>query len=136
MREPAPNPADRVHLNELGYYEVTRKPTPDELRDYYAQRYYQESRSSYQPTYSEAEREHIEGKLRLRHWVLAQLLQPATGQVATAASAPGNAAAAVPSATSAAAETVPAAALAAVIASRRLVTPSPPLITSLVVSTV
>ena len=73
MSEP-PNPADLLHRNELGYYEVTRKPTPEELRDYYAQRYYQESRSSYQPTYSEAEREHIEGKLRLRHWVLAQLL--------------------------------------------------------------
>ena len=72
-----PNPADLVHRNELGYHEVTRKPTPGELRDYYAQCYYQESRSSYQPTYSEAEREHIEGKLRLRHWVLAQLLNPA-----------------------------------------------------------
>ncbi|MET4073483.1 methyltransferase domain-containing protein [Hymenobacter sp. UYCo722] len=69
------NPADLLHRNELGYYEVTRKPTPEELRDYYAQRYYQENRSSYQPTYSEAEREHIEGKLRLRYYVLAQLLE-------------------------------------------------------------
>ena len=81
-----PNPADLVHLNELGYYEVTRKPTPDELRDYYAQRYYQENRSSYQPTYSTTEREHIEGKLRLRHWVLAQLLNPAAAPADTAAS--------------------------------------------------
>ena len=74
---PPQNPADLVHLNALGYYEVTQKPTPEELRDYYAQRYYQESRSSYQPDYSAAEREHIEGKLRLRHWVLAQLLAEA-----------------------------------------------------------
>ena len=81
MSEP-PNPADLLHRNELGYYEVTRKPTPEELRDYYAQRYYQESRSSYQPTYSEAEREHIEGKLRLRHWVLAQLLSSAPAHAA------------------------------------------------------
>ena len=72
---PTQNPADLVHLNALGYYEVTQKPTPEELRDYYAQRYYQENRSSYQPAYSEAEREHTEGKLRLRHWVLGQLLQ-------------------------------------------------------------
>ena len=71
-----PNSADLLHRNALGYYEVTRKPTPEELRGYYAQRYYQENRSSYQPTYSEAELEHIEGKLRLRHWVLAQLLNP------------------------------------------------------------
>ena len=102
-----PNPADLVHRNELGYYEVTRKPTPGELRDYYAQRYYQESRSSYQPTYSEAEREHIEGKLRLRHWVLTQLLSPAE--------APGDAIAnrtdgdAAASAASTASETLPAA---------------------------
>ncbi len=85
--QPQPNPADLVHLNELGYYEVSRKPTPEELRDYYAQRYYQENRSSYQPTYSEAEREHIEGKLRLRHWVLAQLLNPAAAPADTSAAA-------------------------------------------------
>lgn len=85
--QPQPNPADLVHLNELGYYEVTRKPTPEELHDYYAQRYYQENRSSYQPTYSEAEREHIEGKLHLRHWVLAQLLNPAADAAADSADA-------------------------------------------------
>ena len=85
MSAPTPNPADLVHRNELGYYEVTRKPTPDELRDYYAQRYYQENRSSYQPTYSAAEREHMEGKLQLRHWVLAQLLEPAAATPADTA---------------------------------------------------
>jgi len=89
-----PNPADLVHRNELGYYEVTRKPTPEELRDYYAQRYYQENRSSYQPTYSEAEREHIEGKLRLRHWVLAQLLNPTEAPAAPAAATVSQAASA------------------------------------------
>jgi 2-polyprenyl-3-methyl-5-hydroxy-6-metoxy-1,4-benzoquinol methylase len=103
MSEPTPNPADLVHLNELGYYEVTRKPTPEELRDYYAQRYYQENRSSYQPAYSEAEREHIEGKLRLRHSVLAQLLNPADAPAEAAA------AAAVAGASVASTETAPAA---------------------------
>jgi 2-polyprenyl-3-methyl-5-hydroxy-6-metoxy-1,4-benzoquinol methylase len=102
MSQPTPNPADLVHLNELGYYEVTRKPTPEELRDYYARRYYQENRSSYQPTYSAAEREHIEGKLRLRHWVLAQLLNPAE--------APAEMAAAVSAAATVAAEAAPGAA--------------------------
>ncbi|GAB3658490.1 hypothetical protein GCM10027594_29850 [Hymenobacter agri] len=92
MSQSTPNPADLVHLNELGYYEITRKPTPEELRDYYAQRYYQENRSSYQPTYSEAEREHIEGKLRLRHWVLEQLLNPATVPADSAAASPAAAA--------------------------------------------
>jgi 2-polyprenyl-3-methyl-5-hydroxy-6-metoxy-1,4-benzoquinol methylase len=65
-----------VQLNEYGYYEVSQKPTPEELRAYYAQRYYQESLSSYQKDYSAEELEHVEGKLRLRHWVLQQLLPP------------------------------------------------------------
>ena len=103
--QPTPNPAALVHLNALGYYEVTRKPTPDELRDYYAQRYYQENRSSYQPAYSEAEREHIEGKLRLRHWVLEQLLNPAAESAETVAATASVAAAPVSPAT--AAETAP-----------------------------
>ena len=67
-------PPDTIRQNEFGFYEIRDKPTPEALRDYYARRYYQENRSSYQPAYSEAEREHIEGKLCLRHWVLAQLL--------------------------------------------------------------
>lgn len=102
-----PNPADLLHRNELGYYEVISKPTPKELRDYYAQRYYQENRSSYQPDYSAAEREHIEGKLRLRHWVLAQLLSPDEAPAETAATSP------VSQAASAAAETEPVTAFAA-----------------------
>ncbi len=83
-----PNPAHLVQLNAHGYYEVIQKPTAAELRDYYAQRYYQESRSSYQPAYSAAEREHIDGKLRLRHWVLQQLLAPGSPTPETAPEAP------------------------------------------------
>lgn len=74
--------SELVYLNEHGYYEVSQKPTPEELRAYYAQRYYQESLSSYQKDYSAEELEHVEGRLRLHHWVLQQQLQtsaPATG---------------------------------------------------------
>ena len=64
---------DTLRLNEFGFYEIKDKPTPAELSDYYAKRYYQENLTTYQPEYPAEELEHIEGKLRLRHWVLAQL---------------------------------------------------------------
>ncbi len=67
------NLPDTLRLNEFGFYEIRQKPTPEELRDYYARRYYQENLTTYQPEYPAAELEHIEGKLRLRHWVLEQL---------------------------------------------------------------
>ena len=64
---------DTLRLNDYGFYEVTRKPTPAELSEYYAQRYYQEGLTTYQATYPPEELEHIEGKLRLKYWVLEQL---------------------------------------------------------------
>jgi 2-polyprenyl-3-methyl-5-hydroxy-6-metoxy-1,4-benzoquinol methylase len=72
---------DTIRQNEFGFYEIKDKPTPAELRDYYAKRYYQENLTTYQPEYPAEELEHIEGKLRLRHWVLEQLRE---------ASAPGS----------------------------------------------
>ena len=67
------NVPDTLRLNEFGFYEIKDKPTPAELSDYYAKRYYQENLTTYQPEYPAEELEHIEGKLRLRHWVLEQL---------------------------------------------------------------
>lgn len=64
---------DTIRRNEFGFYEIKEKPTSEELRAYYAQRYYQENLTTYQPEYPAEELEHLEGKLRLRHWVLEQL---------------------------------------------------------------
>ena len=64
---------DSLRLNEYGFYEVIEKPSPAELSDYYAKRYYQEGLTTYQAAYPPEELAHIEGKLRLRHWVLEQL---------------------------------------------------------------
>ena len=76
---------DTLRLNEFGFHEIKHKPSPEELRHYYAQRYYQENLTTYLPTYPPEELEHIEGKLRLRHWVLAQLQQSAAGSDAALA---------------------------------------------------
>ncbi|WP_201981848.1 hypothetical protein [Hymenobacter rubidus] len=57
---------DSLRRNEFGLCETKVKPTPAELRNYYAQRYYQENLTTYQPKYPTEELEHIKGKLRLR----------------------------------------------------------------------
>ena len=66
-------PPDTLRLNEFGFYEIKDKPTPEALRAYYAQRYYQENLTTYQAAYPPEELEHLEGKLRLRHHVAEQL---------------------------------------------------------------
>ncbi|MCC3152195.1 class I SAM-dependent methyltransferase [Hymenobacter sp. BT770] len=81
------NLPDTLRLNEFGFYEIKHKPTPEELREYYAQRYYQENLTTYQASYPPEELEHIEGKLKLRHWVLADLRNQGAG--ATDATATG-----------------------------------------------
>jgi 2-polyprenyl-3-methyl-5-hydroxy-6-metoxy-1,4-benzoquinol methylase len=82
------NVPDTLRLNEFGFYEIRQKPTPQELSDYYARRYYQENLTTYQPEYPAEELEHIEGKLRLRYWVLEQLRGPeAAAETAREASA-------------------------------------------------
>ncbi|GAB3320676.1 class I SAM-dependent methyltransferase [Hymenobacter humi] len=72
------NLPDTLRLNEFGFYEIKQKPTPEELSDYYAQRYYQENLTTYQASYPPEELEHIEGKLKLRHWVLGDLRSQST----------------------------------------------------------
>ena len=79
---------DTLRLNEYGFYEVINKPTPAELSDYYARRYYQEGLTTYQAAYPPAELEHIDGKLRLRHWVLEQLQNPGTADAPKPAAVP------------------------------------------------
>ena len=74
------NLPDTLRLNEHGFYEIKQKPTPAELRDYYARRYYQENLTTYQAAYPPEELEHIEGRLRLCYWLVNELRE--TGAVA------------------------------------------------------
>ena len=51
----------KLQKHELGYYEVKNKPTENELKKYYTNKYYQESMSSsYQHEYSKDELEYFE----------------------------------------------------------------------------
>lgn len=71
---------DSVERTEDGYWRVKSPPTPEELAAYYAQRYYQEARGSYEHAYSPEEKQHIQGKIALR-WALATKGHSAPGRL-------------------------------------------------------
>jgi 2-polyprenyl-3-methyl-5-hydroxy-6-metoxy-1,4-benzoquinol methylase len=56
----------RLRRHALGFWEIAAKPSPDALSGYYATKYFQESRSSYEATYSPAEIQYFRAKLRQR----------------------------------------------------------------------
>lgn len=53
----------RLKRHPLGFWEAVNKPTPQELRQYYAEKYYQEPKGTYQSEYSEAELKYFRAKL-------------------------------------------------------------------------
>lgn len=66
---------DRLQKHAYGFYEVKIKPTSDELQKYYAEKYYQESRGSYEQDYTPDELQSFRNKLILRHAAL-KAIQP------------------------------------------------------------
>jgi len=59
---------------QFGYHEVDPKPSREELRQYYADKYYQNESASYSHTYEEEERRYFNAKIAQKKWVLEQLL--------------------------------------------------------------
>ena len=66
--KPIAQPAN-VRRSEFGYYELGNKPTPDELGDYYAKKYYQQQIRTHESRYSDEElrfrRNKLDQKLRV-----------------------------------------------------------------------
>lgn len=60
----------RVRRHALGYIEVVNKPTQEELRDYYADRYFQTGQSNYRSSYGAQERNYIEAKIKQKAHVV------------------------------------------------------------------
>ena len=54
----------------LGFWTLAEKPSAEELKDYYANKYYQQAHGSYQLQYSDQERVYFRAKLEQRHAVL------------------------------------------------------------------
>ena len=56
----------RLKQHSLGFWEVSKKPTPEELKKYYAEKYYQEGMGSYNLNYSQDELRYFKSKLEQR----------------------------------------------------------------------
>lgn len=57
-----------------GYYEITPKPTEEELRDYYEKKYYQDEHASYAKSYEERELQYFKNKIAQKNFVVQQIL--------------------------------------------------------------
>ena len=60
----------RLTQHPLGFWTLAEKPSPEELKDYYANKYYQQACRSYELQYSDEERAYFRAKLAQRHAVL------------------------------------------------------------------
>lgn len=69
----------RLKKHPLGFWEVASKPTSEELHRYYADKYYQEARGSYEVAYSPEELAYFRAKLQQRYAVLQQYLPQRDG---------------------------------------------------------
>lgn len=60
----------RLKKHPLGYWEIAAKPSSQELQSYYAEKYYQEAKGSYEVEYSQEELSYFRAKLEQRYAVL------------------------------------------------------------------
>lgn len=60
----------RLKKHPLGFWEIAAKPTSQELQQYYADKYYQEAKGSYELEYSKDELRYFRAKLEQRSVVL------------------------------------------------------------------
>lgn len=70
----------RLKFHPLGYWEVSDRPSKIDLQEYYAKKYYQEGKGSYEIKYSEEELKYFEAKLEQR-WQGLQRVLPASEKI-------------------------------------------------------
>lgn len=63
----------RLQRHELGFLEVVNKPSPDELKAYYHERYYQTEQSNYRKQYSEDELRFLDLKVAQKAAIVADI---------------------------------------------------------------
>ena len=71
----------RLKRHLLGYWEIEHKPTQAELQKYYADKYYQEGKGSYELAYTQAELTYFNSKLEQRLAVLEQHIVQRKGEM-------------------------------------------------------
>lgn len=70
----------RLKKHPLGFWEIAAKPTSQELRQYYADKYYQEAKGSYEREYTKDELLYFRAKLEQRSIVLQHYLSVLSGR--------------------------------------------------------
>lgn len=65
---------EKVHLNEYGYYELNKKPSLDDRKHEFEEEYYQNSMSSYEQQYTEAEKTYFNNKLEQKYMMVMDAL--------------------------------------------------------------
>lgn len=61
---------NKLRKHDFGFWEVTQKPSSQELSDYYSKKYYQEALGSYEHTYSDNELFFFNAKLEQKYQIL------------------------------------------------------------------
>ena len=69
----------RLKKHQLGFWEIAQKPTAQELQQYYANKYFQEAKGSYELEYTKDELLYFRAKLEQRYAVLQRYL-PQVGE--------------------------------------------------------
>ncbi|MCP4179651.1 MAG: class I SAM-dependent methyltransferase [bacterium] len=64
----------KVIETKYGYFELKKKPTSTELKNYYSKLYYQNQNAHYQKSYSECELEHFNSKISQTYYKICDLL--------------------------------------------------------------
>jgi len=67
----------RLVQHEYGFWTLEEKPGVEELQAYYAEKYYQQARGSYEHQYSDQEQAYFRTKLEQRHAVLKRVMPDA-----------------------------------------------------------
>ena len=70
----------QLKQHSLGFWEVINKPTPEELQQYYADKYYQEAKGSYELEYTTEELLYFRAKLEQRSAILQRYLPRLCGE--------------------------------------------------------
>ena len=63
----------RIKNHPLGFFELVKKPSFDDLRKYYAEKYFQNAQSNYELEYTQEELKFIQWKLLQHYFLLKQL---------------------------------------------------------------
>lgn len=65
---------DKVNMNSFGFFELKEKPTEEQLKNYYENKYYQDGDGPYRIQYSEAEVTYFNHQLNQRYAVLNEIM--------------------------------------------------------------